>query len=119
VAGAGPVGLTAALMLAGHGTRVRIVDADEGPTDLSKALVVWWRTLEVLDAVVPLERFADGHPAIRAAIVETGAGRAAEPALPTPPGAVPAGSSSPRAKPRASSRPPSPATACAWSGAPA
>jgi 2-polyprenyl-6-methoxyphenol hydroxylase-like FAD-dependent oxidoreductase len=91
VAGAGPVGLTAALMLARHGTPVRIVDADEGPTDLSKALVVWRRTLEVLDPVVPLERFTDGHPAIRAAVLETERGRAAELPMDAGPHAIPAG----------------------------
>ena len=37
VVGAGPVGLTAALMLARHGTPVRIIDQNDGPTTLSKA----------------------------------------------------------------------------------
>ncbi|MCH2140736.1 MAG: FAD-dependent oxidoreductase [Phycisphaerales bacterium] len=37
VVGAGPVGLTAALMLARHGTAVRIIDQNDGQTTLSKA----------------------------------------------------------------------------------
>ncbi len=44
VIGAGPVGLTTALMLARHGTPVRIIDSNEGQTKLSKALVLWKRT---------------------------------------------------------------------------
>jgi 2-polyprenyl-6-methoxyphenol hydroxylase-like FAD-dependent oxidoreductase len=72
VVGAGPVGLSAALMLARHGAPVRIVDANDGPTDLSKALVMWRRTLEVLDAELPLERFAEGHLALRGAQIELG-----------------------------------------------
>ncbi|HVG27181.1 MAG TPA: FAD-dependent monooxygenase [Acidobacteriaceae bacterium] len=49
VAGAGPVGLTAAAELARFGLSVRIVDRAAGRTDKSKALVVWSRTLELLD----------------------------------------------------------------------
>jgi len=61
VTGAGPVGLTAALMLARHGVRVRIIDRDEGATDLSKALVVWQRTMETLGPILPYERFSSGQ----------------------------------------------------------
>lgn len=57
ICGAGPVGMTVALELARHGVKPRIIDVDKGPTDLSKALVVWRRTLEVLDPAIPFERF--------------------------------------------------------------
>ena len=49
ICGAGPVGLSIALELARHGVRPRIIDSNKGPTDLSKALVVWRRTLEVTE----------------------------------------------------------------------
>jgi 2-polyprenyl-6-methoxyphenol hydroxylase-like FAD-dependent oxidoreductase len=49
VAGAGPVGLTMAAELARYGLSVRIADKSPARTDKSKALVVWSRTLELLD----------------------------------------------------------------------
>ncbi|MBS0559571.1 MAG: FAD-dependent monooxygenase [Proteobacteria bacterium] len=49
VAGAGPVGLTMAAELARYGVAVRILDRNAARTDKSKALVVWPRTLELLD----------------------------------------------------------------------
>src|ERR1700722_1545616 len=49
VVGAGPVGLTAAAELARYGVPVRIIDKSPRPTETSKALVVWSRTLELLD----------------------------------------------------------------------
>ena len=49
IAGAGPVGLTLANELARHGVPVRIVDKSAARTDKSKALVLWSRTLELLD----------------------------------------------------------------------
>jgi len=49
VVGAGPVGLTLACELARFGIAVRIVDKAAQRTDKSKALVVWSRTLELLD----------------------------------------------------------------------
>ncbi|MDG2206370.1 MAG: FAD-dependent monooxygenase [Pirellulales bacterium] len=57
ICGAGPVGLTAANALARHGIPLRIIDVAEGPTTLSKALVIWQRTLQVLDSHVPLTAF--------------------------------------------------------------
>jgi len=48
VAGAGPVGLTMAAELVRHGISCRIVDKAPARTELSKALVVWPRTLELL-----------------------------------------------------------------------
>ena len=49
VVGAGPVGLTMALELSRHGVPCRIVDSAPQPNDKSKALVLWGRTLELLD----------------------------------------------------------------------
>jgi 2-polyprenyl-6-methoxyphenol hydroxylase-like FAD-dependent oxidoreductase len=59
IAGAGPVGLTMAVELARYGLSVRIVDKNECRTDKSKAIVIWPRTLELLDRVGPetTERF--------------------------------------------------------------
>src|ERR1700761_5824376 len=49
IVGAGPVGLTMAAELARFGVPVRIIERNPHPTDTSRALVVWSRTLELLD----------------------------------------------------------------------
>jgi 2-polyprenyl-6-methoxyphenol hydroxylase-like FAD-dependent oxidoreductase len=49
VVGAGPVGLTMAMALKRQGVDVRIIDKAAAPADKSKALVIWSRTLELLD----------------------------------------------------------------------
>jgi 2-polyprenyl-6-methoxyphenol hydroxylase-like FAD-dependent oxidoreductase len=49
VAGAGPTGLTAAVELARLGHRPRIVDRNEGPTPLSKAVGISAHSLELLE----------------------------------------------------------------------
>jgi 6-methylpretetramide 4-monooxygenase / 4-hydroxy-6-methylpretetramide 12a-monooxygenase len=49
VAGAGPVGLTAALQLARSGVCVRVVDAAAGPATTSRALGTHARSLEIYD----------------------------------------------------------------------
>jgi 2-polyprenyl-6-methoxyphenol hydroxylase-like FAD-dependent oxidoreductase len=49
IVGAGPVGLAAAAELARYGVSVRIIDKSRHPTETSKALVVWSRTLELMD----------------------------------------------------------------------
>jgi 2-polyprenyl-6-methoxyphenol hydroxylase-like FAD-dependent oxidoreductase len=49
IVGAGPVGMTMASELARYGVPVRIVDKAAQRTDKSKALVIWSRTLELLD----------------------------------------------------------------------
>jgi 2-polyprenyl-6-methoxyphenol hydroxylase-like FAD-dependent oxidoreductase len=49
IAGAGPVGLTMASELARYGLSVRIIDKNNERTDKSKALVLWARTLELID----------------------------------------------------------------------
>jgi 2-polyprenyl-6-methoxyphenol hydroxylase-like FAD-dependent oxidoreductase len=77
IVGAGPVGLSAALLLARHGLPVRIVDRNAGPTDLSKALVLWKRTMDTLNPVLPYDRFTNGHPTLRRAVVGFGRGEGA------------------------------------------
>ena len=56
VVGAGPVGLTAAIVLTQHGHRVRIVDDQAAGANTSRAAVVHSRTLELLEpyGVVPV-----------------------------------------------------------------
>ena len=49
IVGAGPVGLTLAAELARFGVEVRIFDRSPQRSQLSRAIVVWSRTLELLD----------------------------------------------------------------------
>jgi 2-polyprenyl-6-methoxyphenol hydroxylase-like FAD-dependent oxidoreductase len=49
IAGAGPVGLTMASELARYGLSIRLIDKNFERTDKSKALVLWARTLELMD----------------------------------------------------------------------
>jgi len=91
VAGAGPVGLTAALMLAHYGTPVRVIDSADGPTDLSKALVLWRRSLEVLDPVVPFSRFVEGHPAVDGIRMQMADGQDIDLDVPITPHTIPPG----------------------------
>ncbi len=67
IVGAGPVGLTMALALERRGAPVRIIDRSATPTATSKALVLWPRTLELLDIEGCVDRF------VRAGIRGTGA----------------------------------------------
>ncbi len=64
IAGAGPVGLTLANELARYGVSVRIIDKAAARTDKSKALVLWPRSLELLEHGGYVEPFlAAGNPA--------------------------------------------------------
>ncbi len=49
IVGAGPVGLTLAAELTRYGVSVRIIDRAAARTDKSKALVLWSRSLELMD----------------------------------------------------------------------
>ena len=51
IIGAGPSGMLLASALHRHGLRYRIVDKDDGPTDLTRAPVLWQRTQEILAAL--------------------------------------------------------------------
>ena len=56
ITGAGPVGLTMAVELARYGVPLRIVDKSAARSSTSKALVVWPRTLELLDRALDLAK---------------------------------------------------------------
>ena len=53
IVGAGPVGLTMAAELARYGLSVRIVDRSRERSVQSKAIVIWPRTLELIDRMEP------------------------------------------------------------------
>jgi 2-polyprenyl-6-methoxyphenol hydroxylase-like FAD-dependent oxidoreductase len=64
VVGAGPVGLTMAMELRRYEIDLRIVDKSASRTDKSKALVLWSRSLELIERVGCVDRFlATGMPA--------------------------------------------------------
>ena len=70
VAGAGPVGLTMALELARFGVPVRVIDKVPGPSDTSRAVAIWPRTLELLDrSGVTADLLAVGNRVIAANIL--------------------------------------------------
>src|SRR5437764_8395531 len=72
IAGAGPVGLTLANELVRHGIAVRIVDKSAARTDKSKALVLWSRTLELLDDAGYVKRFLPAGFAAHGAQISNG-----------------------------------------------
>ncbi len=57
IVGAGPVGLTLACELARYGVGVRLIDRAAEATQTSKALVVWSRTLELMDRMGGTQAF--------------------------------------------------------------
>jgi len=73
IVGAGPVGLTMAAELARYGVSIRIVDKAAQRTDKSKAIVLWSRTLELLDrAGCTADFVAAGHKVDAANIIAGG-----------------------------------------------
>ena len=72
VVGAGPVGLTMAAELARYGVSVRIVDKAAERTDKSKALVLWSRTLELMDRMGCTSSFVDAGFKVTAANIVAG-----------------------------------------------
>ena len=65
VVGAGPTGLTMAAELARYGVRCRIVDKATGPTQLSKAIGMQARTLEILDNLGIVDEVIDAGHVVR------------------------------------------------------
>jgi 2-polyprenyl-6-methoxyphenol hydroxylase-like FAD-dependent oxidoreductase len=72
IVGAGPVGLTMAAELARYGMNVRIVDRAAQRTDKSKALVIWSRTLELMDRMGCTASFVDAGMQCLAANISAG-----------------------------------------------
>ncbi|GGE17148.1 hypothetical protein GCM10011529_24530 [Polymorphobacter glacialis] len=73
VVGAGPTGLTMAAELARYGVPVRVIDRAAARSATSKALVLWSRTLELLDRAGCTESFvAAGHKVVAANIIAGG-----------------------------------------------
>lgn len=89
VAGAGPVGMLAALALAERGVTVEVVDEEWRPASRSYALALHPATLELLDeAGLARDLFEEGHRVTRVAFYD-GAERRAELSLADLPGAFP------------------------------
>ncbi|PXW51291.1 FAD-dependent monooxygenase [Methylobacterium sp. B4] len=59
IVGAGPVGLTMGAELVRYGVGVRLIDRAPHATETSKALVVWSRTLELMDRMGCTQAFVD------------------------------------------------------------
>jgi 2-polyprenyl-6-methoxyphenol hydroxylase-like FAD-dependent oxidoreductase len=72
VAGAGPVGLAMAAELTRYGVSVRIVEKNAHRTDKSKALVIWSRTLELMDRMGCSDRFLPAGLRVTGANVTSG-----------------------------------------------
>jgi len=73
ICGAGPVGLTMAAELTRYGVPVRIVDKAAARTDKSKALVVWSRSLELIERMGCADAFvASGTKVVAANIIGSG-----------------------------------------------
>jgi 2-polyprenyl-6-methoxyphenol hydroxylase-like FAD-dependent oxidoreductase len=72
VVGAGPVGLTMAAELKRYGLSVRLVEKLPQATDKSKALVVWSRTLELLDRMGCSSSFVNAGFKVTAANFSSG-----------------------------------------------
>ncbi|ATD73099.1 MULTISPECIES: FAD-dependent monooxygenase [Gordonia] len=69
VAGAGPIGLTAAIELRRRGVRVRIVDPLLDPPHYAKAVGIQPRTLEVFEGIGVLEPILDAGMEMRGQLV--------------------------------------------------
>jgi pentachlorophenol monooxygenase len=84
IAGAGPVGLTAALELARHGVHCRIVDPALDPPQYAKAIGVQPRTLEVFEGMGLLHRILDAAIPLYGQFVYVNGTRVAELAMAVP-----------------------------------
>jgi 2-polyprenyl-6-methoxyphenol hydroxylase-like FAD-dependent oxidoreductase len=75
IVGAGPVGLTMAAALNHYGLACRIIDKAAAPSETSKALVVWSRSLELFDNLGLADTFVKTGLKARAANVYSGGKR--------------------------------------------
>lgn len=72
IVGAGPVGLTMAAELVRYGVPVRLIDRSAEPTQTSKALVLWSRTLELIDRMGCTQAFLDVGLRVHGASIRSG-----------------------------------------------
>jgi 2-polyprenyl-6-methoxyphenol hydroxylase-like FAD-dependent oxidoreductase len=73
IVGAGPTGLSLAVQLIRYGIDFLLIDKKEGPTDLSKAIVVHARTMEIFDQVgLAQKAIAHGSPVQKGALLHNG-----------------------------------------------
>lgn len=73
ICGAGPVGLSLAAQLQRMGVSCQLVDKNRSRSDKSKALVVWGRSLELLDTCMDANSFLEhGRPVRKAKFYEEG-----------------------------------------------
>ncbi|MBE7196454.1 MAG: FAD-dependent monooxygenase [Parafilimonas terrae] len=72
IVGAGPVGLTMAAELARYGIGVRLIDRAPQATETSKALVLWSRTLELMDRMGCTEAFLEVGLRVHGAAIHSG-----------------------------------------------
>ena len=84
IAGAGPIGLTAAIELARRGIACRIVDPLLEPPQYAKAVGVQPRTLEVFEGMGVLRRILDAAIQMRGQIVYVNGEQVAQLDLPVP-----------------------------------
>jgi 2-polyprenyl-6-methoxyphenol hydroxylase-like FAD-dependent oxidoreductase len=73
IVGAGPVGLLMAMELSRYGLSVRLIDQAAHATDKSKALVIWSRTLELMDRAGCTQAFVASGLQAHAATMRHGA----------------------------------------------
>lgn len=73
IVGAGPTGLTLAIMLRLYGIPIRIIDRNPHPSTVSKALGVWSASLEALDAMGVIAPFEADGVRLKSLIVGDGA----------------------------------------------
>ena len=72
VVGAGPVGLTMAAELRRYGVELRIIDKSATRTDKSKALVLWSRSLELIERMGCVDRFLAAGMQVKGARISRG-----------------------------------------------
>ncbi|MBI0539433.1 FAD-binding monooxygenase [Roseomonas sp. KE2513] len=72
IVGAGPVGLTMASELARYGLSVRLIDRSPHPAETSRALVIWSRTLELMDRMGCADAFLEIGHRVHAASIRSG-----------------------------------------------
>jgi 2-polyprenyl-6-methoxyphenol hydroxylase-like FAD-dependent oxidoreductase len=72
VVGAGPVGLTMAAELRRYGVELRIIEKSATRTDKSKALVLWSRSLELIERMGCVDRFLAAGMQVQGARISRG-----------------------------------------------